>query len=299
MQHKVMKANLLLLLAAWIWGFAFVAQKIGSEYVGAFTFNGIRFALGSLTLVPVLIYFNKKNRNNKGYVKLESPIKGGVAAGCVIFIANTFQQVGMSYTTAGNAAFITAMYIVLVPVLGTILKQRISLSNWAGVSFAVIGLYFITVKGGLTAMNYGDILQVICAAFFAIHIVMIGHLVKRIDGIQLSIVQFVTCSVLSLICAVIFEDINLSGIMQGALPILYGGLCSVGIAYTLQVIGQKNAKASHAALIMSLEAVFGALGGLIILNENLGLRGYLGCALMLTGILISQYPNIKKLKTAA
>lgn len=299
MQHKVMKANLLLLLAAWIWGFAFVAQKIGSEYVGAFTFNGIRFALGSLTLVPVLIYFNKKNRNNKGYVKLESPIKGGVAAGCVIFIANTFQQVGMSYTTAGNAAFITAMYIVLVPVLGTILKQRISLSNWAGVAFAVIGLYFITVKGGLTAMNYGDILQVVCAAFFAIHIVMIGNLVKRIDGIQLSIVQFVTCSVLSLICAVIFEDMNLSGIMQGALPILYGGLCSVGIAYTLQVIGQKNAKASHAALIMSLEAVFGALGGLIILNENLGLRGYMGCALMLTGILISQYPNIKKLKTAA
>lgn len=299
MQHKVMKANLLLLLAAWIWGFAFVAQKIGSEYVGAFTFNGIRFALGSLTLIPVLIYFSNKNRNNKGYVKLESPIKGGVAAGCVIFVANTFQQVGMSYTTAGNAAFITAMYIVLVPVLGTILKQRISFSNWAGVAFAVIGLYFITIKGGLTAMNYGDILQVVCAAFFAIHIVLIGHLVKRIDGIQLSIVQFATCSALSLICAVIFEDINLNGIMQGALPILYGGLCSVGIAYTLQVIGQKNAKASHAALIMSLEAVFGALGGLIILNENLGLRGYLGCALMLAGILISQYPNIKKLKAAA
>ncbi|MBP1743933.1 MAG: transporter protein [Firmicutes bacterium] len=299
MQHKVLKANLLLLFAAWVWGFAFVAQKIGSEYVGAFTFNGIRFALGSLTLVPVFMYFNNKNRNTAEYAKLESPIKGGIAAGLIIFIANTFQQLGMSFTSVGNAAFITAMYIVLVPVLATILKHKISLSNWAGVAFAVIGLYFITVKGGFTAMNYGDILQIFCAVFFAAHIVLIDHLVKKVDGIQLSLVQFVTCSALSLICAVIFEDITLGGIMQGALPILYGGVCSVGIAYTLQVIGQKNAKASHAALILSLEAVFGAFGGLIILHENLGFRGYVGCALMLAGILISQYPNIKKLKAAA
>lgn len=299
MGHKVLKANLLLLLAAWIWGFAFVAQKIGAEYVGAFTFNGIRFAIGSLTLVPVLLYFNKKNRNDSTHVKLESSLKGGIAAGCVIFFGNTFQQLGMSYTSAGNAAFITAMYIVLVPILGTILKHRISLSNWAGVGLAVVGLYFITIKGGITAINYGDFLQIVCAFFFALHIVLIDHLVKKVDGIQLSIVQFMTCSLLSLVCAVLFENMTVSGIMQGALPILYGGICSVGIAYTLQVIGQKNAKASHAALILSLEAVFGAVGGLVILHENLGSRGYQGCALMLAGILISQYPNLKKLKAAA
>jgi drug/metabolite transporter (DMT)-like permease len=298
MQKKVLKANILLLLAAWVWGFAFVAQKVGSEYVGAFTFNGIRFALGSLTLLPVLIYFNKKTKKNPKHIKLESPLKGGIAAGCILFFANTFQQVGMSYTTAGNAAFITAMYIVLVPIIGTILKHRINFSNWVGVAFAVIGVYFITIQNSFT-INYGDFLQIICALFFALHIVLIDNLVKRVDGIQLSIVQFTTCSVISLVCAFAFEDIRLSGIMQGALPILYGGICSVGIAYTLQVIGQKNAKASHAALIMSLEAVFGALGGLIILHENLGYRGYIGCLLMLAGILISQYPNIKKLKATA
>jgi drug/metabolite transporter (DMT)-like permease len=299
MQKNVLKANLLLLFAAWVWGFAFVAQKVGSEYVGAFTFNGIRFALGSMTLLPVLLYFNKKARLDAGSVKPGSPLKGGLIAGLVIFIANTFQQVGMSYTSAGNAAFITAMYIVLVPVIGIILKHKISLSNWAGVAFAVVGLYFITIKGGFTAINYGDILQVCCALFFAMHIVLIDHLVKKVDGLQLSMVQFVTCSVLSLICAFAFENVTLSGVMAASLPILYGGVCSVGIAYTLQVVGQKNAKPSHAALIMSLEAVFGALGGLIILNENLGGRGYLGCALMLAGILISQYPNIRKMKAAA
>lgn len=299
MQKNVLKANLLLLLAAWVWGFAFVAQKVGSEYVGAFTFNGIRFALGSLTLLPVLLYFNTKARREPDYVKPGSPIKGGLVAGVIIFIANTFQQVGMSYTSAGNAAFITAMYIVLVPIIGIMLKHKISLSNWAGVAFAVAGLYFITIKGGFTEINYGDILQVFCALFFAAHIVLIDHLVKRVDGLQLSLVQFMTCSALSLICAFAFENVTLIGVMQGALPILYGGVCSVGIAYTLQVVGQKNAKASHAALIMSLEAVFGAIGGLLILNENLGGRGYLGCALMLAGILISQYPNIKKMKQAA
>jgi drug/metabolite transporter (DMT)-like permease len=298
MQQRVLKANILLLLAAWVWGFAFVAQKVGSEYVGAFTFNGIRFALGSLTLVPILMYFNKKNQKNPKDIKLESPLKGGIVAGCILFFANTFQQVGMSYTTAGNAAFITAMYIVLVPIISIILKHKINFSNWVGVAFAVLGLYFITIQNSFI-INYGDFLQILCAVFFALHIVLIDNLVKRVDGIKLSVVQFMTCSAISLVCAFAFEDVRISGIMQGALPILYGGICSVGIAYTLQVIGQKNAKASHAALIMSLEAVFGAFGGLIILHENLGYRGYIGCVLMLAGILISQYPNLKKLKATA
>lgn len=298
MQAKILKANLLLLLAAGIWGMAFVAQKVGSAYVGAFTFNGIRFALGSLTLLPVLLYFNKKSQASGEYKRYENPLKGGIFAGCLIFFGNTFQQLGMSYTTVGNAAFITAMYIVLVPVLGVILKHKISLSNWAGVGFAVVGLYFLTIKDSLV-INTGDILQIICAFFFASHIVLIDQLVKKIDGLQLSLVQFVTCSALSLICAFLFEDIRLGAIYQAAIPIMYGGFCSVGIAYTLQVIGQKNAKPSHAALIMSLEAVFGALGGLIILNEQLGFRGYIGCALMLAGILITQYPNLRKFAKTA
>lgn len=300
MQQKVLKANLILLLAAGIWGMAFVAQKVGSGYVGAFTFNGIRFALGSITLLPVLFYFSKKSQSEAAneYFKMESPLKGGILAGTILFFGNTFQQIGMSYTTVGNAAFITAMYIVLVPVLGIFLKHEISFSNWVGIGFAVAGLYFLTIKGSF-AMNSGDILQIICAFFFALHIILIDKLVKKVDGLQLSLVQFMTCSALSLVCAFVFENINIANIYKAAIPILYGGVCSVGIAYTLQVIGQKNAKPSHAALIMSLEAVFGTLGGLIILNEQLGFRGYLGCALMLGGILITQYPNLKNLKKAA
>ncbi|MHC1721291.1 MAG: DMT family transporter [Clostridiaceae bacterium] len=298
MQTKVLKANLILLLAAGIWGLAFVAQKVGSGYVGAFTFNGIRFALGSLTLLPFLLYYNKKSQVSGESSKLESPLKGGIFAGCLIFFGNTFQQIGMSYTTVGNAAFITAMYIVLVPVLSVILKHKINLSNWVGVGFAVLGLYFLTIKDSFV-INNGDVLQIICSFFFAAHIILIGHLVKKIDGLQLSLVQFVTCSLLSMICALIFEDINPGAIYQAAIPIMYGGICSVGIAYTLQVIGQKNAKPSHAALILSLEAVFGTLGGLILLNELMDIRGYLGCALMLAGILITQYPNFKKMSKAA
>ncbi len=294
MNEKVLRANLLLLLASLIWGFAFVAQKVGANFLGAFAFNGIRFALGSLSLIPIIIYFNKKSKNQPNEMKYESPLKGGIAAGCVIFIGNSLQQIGLAYTTAGKAAFITAMYIVMVPIFSVFLKRKISTSNWIGVIFAIAGLYFLSITDSFT-ISFGDLLQVGGAVCFAVHILLIDHFVKKVDGIKLSLVQFVTCSVLSLTTAFIFETITINSIMLAAIPLLYGGIFSVGIAYTLQVIGQKNAKPSHASLILSMESVFAALGGIIILNESFTFRIGSGCLLMLAGILFSQLQNIKNI----
>lgn len=293
MKEKTLRANLLLLLASFIWGFAFVAQKVGSDFLGAFAFNGIRFALGSLSLIPVIIYFNKNSKMKETEVKMENPIKGGIIAGLIIFTGNSLQQIGLAYTTAGKAAFITAMYIVLVPIFGVILKHKISISNWVGVLTAIVGLYFLSITESFN-ISFGDLLQVGGAVCFAMHILLIDHLVKKVDGLKLSLVQFITCSILSLFAAFIFETITINAIILAALPLLYGGICSVGIAYTLQIIGQKNAKPSHASLILSMESLFAAVGGIIILHEVFTARIAIGCVLMLMGIVFSQFRNIIK-----
>jgi len=288
MNNREMKSNMLLMLTAAIWGFAFVAQRVGMQYVGAFTFNGVRFALGSISLVPLIIYFkNKKTEEQPEKTAAASALVPGIIAGSVLFFGASLQQAGLAYTTAGKAAFITGLYIVLVPLLGIFLKQRVGLNTWLGVVLAVSGLYFLSVNEDFT-IAFGDLLEIIGAFFWAIHILVIDHFTKKVDALKLSCVQFVMCAVLSIITAFIFEDISISGISQAAIPILYGGLLSVGVAYTLQVVGQKHAKPSHAAIILSMEAVFAALGGALLLKENLGVRGYLGCALMFAGMLLTQ-----------
>jgi len=288
MNNREMKSNMLLMLTAAIWGFAFVAQRVGMQYVGAFTFNGVRFALGSISLVPLIIYFkNKKTAEQPEETASASALIPGIIAGSVLFFGASLQQAGLAYTTAGKAAFITGLYIVLVPLLGVFLKQRIGLNTWLGVVLAVSGLYFLSVNEDFT-IAFGDLLEIIGAFFWAVHILVIDHFTKKVDALKLSCVQFVMCSVLSIITAFIFEDISISGIGQAAIPILYGGLLSVGVAYTLQVVAQKHAKPSHAAIILSMESVFAALGGALLLGENLGGRGYLGCALMFAGMLLTQ-----------
>ncbi|HOS70583.1 MAG TPA: DMT family transporter [Bacillota bacterium] len=288
MNNREMKSNMLLMLTAAIWGFAFVAQRVGMQYVGAFTFNGVRFALGSISLVPLIIYFkNKKTAEQPEETASASALIPGIIAGSVLFFGASLQQAGLAYTTAGKAAFITGLYIVLVPLLGIFLKQRVGLNTWLGVVLAVSGLYFLSVNEDFT-IAFGDLLEIIGAFFWAVHILVIDHFTKKVDALKLSCVQFVICAVLSIITAFIFEDISISGISQAAIPILYGGLLSVGVAYTLQVVGQKHAKPSHAAIILSMEAVFAALGGALLLKENLGVRGYLGCALMFAGMLLTQ-----------
>lgn len=294
MKNQEMKSNMLLMLTAAIWGFAFVAQRVGMQYVGAFTFNGVRFALGSLSLVPLIIYFNnKKKQEKKEETSLKQTLLPGIIAGTVLFCGASLQQLGLAYTTAGKAAFITGLYIVLVPLLGIFLKQHVKLNTWIGVVLAVTGLYFLSVNEDLTIAK-GDFLELIGAFFWAGHILVIDYLTKKVDALKLSFVQFAACSVLSMAVALISEDISIPGLGQAVIPILYGGLFSVGVAYTLQVVAQKHAKPSHAAIILSMEAVFAALGGALLLSENLGARGYLGCALMFAGMILTQVQGFGK-----
>ncbi|HPA55265.1 MAG TPA: DMT family transporter [Bacillota bacterium] len=298
MNNREMKSNMLLMLTAAIWGFAFVAQRVGMQYVGAFTFNGVRFALGSISLIPLIIYFkNKKTAEQPEETASASALVPGIIAGSVLFFGASLQQAGLAYTTAGKAAFITGLYIVLVPLLGIFLKQRTGLNTWIGVVLAALGLYFLSVNEDFT-IAFGDLLEIIGAFFWAVHILVIDYFTKKVDALRLSCIQFAMCSALSIIIALIFEDISVSGLSQAAIPILYGGLLSVGVAYTLQVVAQKHAKPSHAAIILSMEAVFAALGGALLLKENMGVRGYLGCALMFAGMLLTQVNFFEKKESA-
>lgn len=288
MRKQELKSNLLLLLTAFIWGFAFVAQRVGAQYVGAFTFGGIRFALGSMSLIPLLLYYRNRPGGEAQYG--EGPkmvLKAGIIAGSILFIAAALQQIGLAYTTAGKAAFITGLYIVLVPLLGIFLKQRVRLNTWVGVVLAVAGLYFLSVNEDFSIAK-GDLSVIIGAFFWAFHILTIDHFANKVDPFKFSFVQFATCSLLSLTAALIFEDISMDALSKAVIPLLYGGIFSAGVAYTLQAVGQKHAKPSHAAIILSMESVFAALGGALLLHENLGARGYLGCMLMFVGMMVTQ-----------
>jgi drug/metabolite transporter (DMT)-like permease len=278
-----LRAELLLLLTALIWGFAFVAQRVGMEYIGPYLFNAARFALGCLPLIP----FVMRNTSGPLTAHLLRAAPGSLLAGLFLFIGSSFQQVGLVYTTAGKAGFITGLYVILVPIMGLLLKQRIGLRSWIGALTATVGLYLLSVKPPFS-IAYGDALVLISALFWAGHVLIIGHLCRRIDWAALAFLQFLTCSLLSTGIALFTEPIALQPLTDAALPILYAGVLSVGVAYTLQVVAQRKAPASHAAIILSLETVFAAFGGWLLLDETMRLRGLAGCGLMLVGMLVSQ-----------
>jgi len=299
MKSKELKASILLLIASIIWGFAFTAQRVGIKYVGSFTFNGVRFALGAISLIPLVLLNNKANKARKAESKntqskgsgLIRTVKAGMLIGFTLFMGATFQQLGLEETTAGKAAFITGFYIVLVPFCGVFLKQKISKNTWIAAIFAIIGLYLISVTEDFT-ISRGDLLELISSFFWTAHIMLISRFTRDIDPLNLSLIQNIICSMLSLCFALAIEDIALNGLIQASVPILYGGIASVGIAYTLQVYGQKYAKPAHAAIILSLESVFAAIGEFLILGETMSLKGYTGCALMFAGVIISQVGSI-------
>jgi drug/metabolite transporter (DMT)-like permease len=295
-----LKSSLLLLLAACIWGFAFVAQREGMTYTGPFTFNAVRFGLGALSLLPLILVLDRKagqsSRKNKS--SLKNAAVSGIWAGLILFCGSSLQQIGLVYTTAGKAAFITGLYIVIVPFLGLFLKQRLNVNSWVGAILAVVGLYLLCVTNDLTLAK-GDLLELVGALFWSVHILMIDKLSRKTDVLKLSFFQIITCSILSFGMALITEKIDLTGLSQALIPLLYGGICSVGIAYTLQVVGQKNTHPTKAAIIFSMETVFAAIGGYLMLNELLGTRGLLGCLLMLVGMIVPQFPQIKGLRGAA
>lgn len=283
-----LRANLLLLLTAVIWGFAFVAQRSGMEHVGPFTFNAIRFLIGALALIPLMTSLDRR-REARAVVPLRdrSLLIGGLLAGFVIFAAATLQQVGIVYTTAGKAGFITSLYVVLVPVLGLALGHRPSAAVWVGATLAAIGLYFLTIQEGLT-IAWGDLLVLIGAFLWAGHVLLIGHLSPGTDPVKLAFLQFMACAALSAVAAALSETVTADAVRAALVPILYAGIMSVGVGYTLQVVAQGYTRPADTAIILSLEAVFAVVGGWILLGEELSLRALFGCGLMLAGILISQ-----------
>lgn len=290
MNHKTFQSDSLLLATAVIWGFAFVAQRVGMEYIGPFTFNGIRFAMGSLVLIPfVLLEKRRIDADVSGVYALHgrSALFGGILSGCFLFGGASFQQVGLVYTTAGKAGFITGLYVVIVPILGIVVGQRASVGTWIGGGLAAIGLYLLSIKGNFS-ISAGDLLVLMGAFVWAAHVIVIGWFSPRTSALRLALIQFALCSLMSLITAAWRETIELEGILDAGIALAYGGFLSVGMAYTLQVVAQRHAPPAHAAIILSLEAVFAAIGGWLLLDEVMSPRGMTGCGLMLTGMLLSQ-----------
>ena len=283
MRSNSLRADLLLLLTAFIWGFAFVAQRMGMEYVGPYLFNAARFALGCLPLLP----FVAQNASGPLLPHLLRAAPGSLLAGLFLFAGSSLQQVGIVYTTAGKAGFITGLYVILVPILGLALGQQSGRNTWLGALVATAGLYLLSVEPPFS-IAYGDALVLIGALFWAGHVLIIGRFAQQIDWAALAFLQFLTCSLLSFGVALAVKPVAWQPLVDAAWPVFYGGVLSVGVAYTLQVVAQRQAPASHAAIVLSLETVFAALGGWWLLSEAMSLRGLAGCGLMFGGMLVSQ-----------
>ena len=288
----------LLFLAAFIWGVAFVAQSVGIDYVGPFTFNGCRFLIGGLVLTPFALIRDRQHEKSASFQKLSreeqkiykrTTLIGGLCCGVAICIASSFQQAGMQYTSVGKAGFITALYIVLVPVFGIFLKRKVTPIIWMGVFLAAIGFYFLCITESFS-INYGDLLVFICAICFTFHILIIDYFAPKADGVALSCIQFWFSGIVCMGIAILNESPNVTAIIQAAVPILYAGVLSCGVAYTLQIIGQKHMKPAVASLILSLESVISVLAGWVILKEVLTGRQFLGCALVFAAVIMAQLP---------
>lgn len=276
---------MLLLLVAFIWGTAFVAQRVGMESMGPMLFNAVRFALGALVILPLAI-LRREEREHSATAPWRL-LGGGLAAGAILFAGAALQQMGLVYTTAGKAGFITGLYVVIVPVLALFMGNRTGRGIWFGAVLATLGLYLLSVTEDLSIAR-GDLIVLMGAFFWAMHVLVVGGLARRLPVARLAALQFVTCALLSFAAAALSEPISWQAIREALIPILYGGVLSVGVGYTLQVFAQKEALAAHAAIILSLESVFAALAGWVVLGETLGWRALIGCALMLTGMLIAQ-----------
>jgi drug/metabolite transporter (DMT)-like permease len=293
---KVLKYDAVFLTAAAIWGFAFVAQRVGMKHVGPFTFIAVRFLLGSIFLVPLLFITHRHKINPEHSVPQpahKSFLLGSGLAGLILFISASFQQHGIVYTTAGKAGFITGLYVIIVPFLGLLWGQRTGSGTWLGAVLAVLGLYLLTITGKFV-IDRGDLLVFFCAFFWAAHILIIGRLSSRLHPMRVAFFQFLVCSACAWVAAVLTEEIAMQKILSALIPILYAGFVSTGVAFTLQVIAQRYAHPTHAAIMLSLEAVFAVIGGYLILGETMSLRNLAGCALMLAGMIISQLYAGKK-----
>jgi drug/metabolite transporter (DMT)-like permease len=280
------QANLILLLTALIWGFGFVAQRMGMDHLGPYAFNVCRFLVGALSLLPLLFFFRKKE---SGPTELNPSFwKFSILAGFALFGGATLQQVGIQYTTVGKAGFITGLYVVIVPILGLCLRQKIGRWTVIGSILAMLGLYFLSIKEDFS-MGWGETMVLIGAFFWAVHVQVIGTANKRnLNPIKLALVQYLVCAALNLLLSLVFETFHLDQVILASGAILYAGIVSVGIAFTLQVIAQKKVEPSRAAIILNLEAVFAVLAGWLFFTELLTMKEWLGCGLMFLGMILSQ-----------
>lgn len=286
------KNIILLLLAAFIWGVAFVAQSVGMDYVEPFTFNGIRCLLGGVVLM-LCIYFFDRFKSQKEKEEIQQNRKSlwfaGIICGIILFVATNAQQIGLQYTSAGKAGFITALYIVIVPIMGLFLKKKCGWNVWVSVFIALAGFYLLSINEGFS-LEKGDFYVLICALVFPFHIWVVNHYAPIVDGVRLSCLQFLVCGTLSVICMFLFETPKIDAIFSAWAPILYAGILSCAVAYTLQIIGQRDFNPTIASLLMSFESVFSVLAGWIILGEALSRREMIGCVLIFAGVILAQIP---------
>ncbi|HIX98002.1 DMT family transporter [Eubacterium sp. ER2] len=281
----------MLFLTAFIWGTAFVAQSVGMDYLGPFGFNGIRSLIGGVALLPCIYILGKINKRTAGEEgSTKTLIAGGLCCGLALFAASSMQQIGIQYTTAGKAGFVTAFYIVLVPVLGMFLGKKTGWKVWLAVAMALAGLYFLCITESFS-VGRGDIYVFIGSLLFAVHILIIDYFAPRTDGVKMSCIQFFVAGILSMFPMAAFETTTVEGALRSWGPLLYAGVLSCGVAYTLQIIGQKNMNPTVASLILSLESCISVLAGWVILGERLSVREGLGCVLMFAAIILAQLPE--------
>ncbi len=297
MKQKQLVSNGLLLLTAFIWGLAFVAQSVAMDYISPFTFNGVRSVLGGVVLLPVI--FGMKHlkiggqclhmgEEKKGFFHSVEFI-GGVCCGIALFIGSNLQQFGVLYSSPGKAGFLTALYILIVPIMGVFLKKKVKGRIWGCVAMALVGVFLLCVTSKFT-IEMGDILLLLCAVGFSIHILVIDYFSPKANGTVMSSVQFFTCGILSLICMAFVEHPSVDNILKAWVPILYAGVMSCGVAYTLQIIGQKHTNPTVASLLMSMESVFACVGSMIILGQIMTAREVTGSCLVFAAIIMAQLP---------
>ena len=287
MQRSTLRIDLLMLVVAILWGSVFIAQRWGMDHIGPFLYTGLRFVFGSLALLPLVLLQKQRSAEKPTAAFNRHLLKGGLDMGLALTAAINLQQVGLLFTSVTNAGFITGLYVIIVPILGVFLGHRIGSGIWIGASLAVIGMFLLSVGDSFQVAS-GDWLQLGGAFSWGIHVLLVAHFAARHDPLQLALVQFVFCALFSLLLAFVLEPIALASIVAALPALLYGGVIGVGLANTLQVVTQRSAIPSHAAIIFSLEAVFAAMFGAWLLGESLSLKAYLGCALMLTGMLLAQ-----------
>ena len=287
------KSSLILLLTATIWGVAFVAQSVGMEYIGPFTFNAIRCVLGGLVLIPVILVLKKKKETgaeNQEKEDKKTLWAGGIACGVILCIASNLQQFGIMEASVGKSGFFTALYIVMIPVIDIFIGKRPGIKLWFCVALAVVGMYLLCMKDGSFTIERADIMLLLCALAFSFHILVVDYFSPKVDGVKMSCIQFFVCGVLSAVGMLFTETPDISNIQAAWLPLLYAGLLSCGVGYTLQIVGQKGINPVIASLIMSLESVISALAGWVILGQVLSPKEILGCVLMFVAIIITQIP---------